>query len=908
METTDKSSRRPEMLCRRCGRELTNPDSYAAMIGPICAVNIGICQRELARLNMSMDPNLVAAAMDDGPSIISLNQPGNRIVLKFKYDLPVINQVRQIQGRQWDGPNRCWTVPAMKANIEKCLEILPQARIYVKDLARIKAILDGITIVPTPATSQASTAPQAPIAKKVELIKDRLCITFGYDPQVVEMIKQIPGRKWAAERRRWEAPISMEGIAILRGLGFQFDKELIKVAGSLTPKNKLLFFSLCPLYNIIQNYGGWENAKGCIREKAEQTTGRSNQEKPTEREGTRSQEEGNGEKPYQCTGPTMEGEGVTSYEGSNATPRGAGKTPEGTGKGQEGSRDQLQRREWSGTYSDNQISEEYFDTAWLHPGILNSDQKEIAQLPECSRCLQNRLCQSGNNGSNRSGWTQSQYEREESARPQENRDPEKPWLVCPTFEALSDNPPAIKGLYPFQKEGVNFVESRRGRVLLGHEMGLGKTVMALSWLRLNPKIRPAIIVVPASLKINWEREGTKWSLPEETISIINGRSNGTGLEKSSIYIINYDILNDWLEKLQAIQPKAVIVDEAHYIKSPKAARTQAVMHLVRGTALVNNRYQKVAEPVKHIIAMSGTPIVNRPAEFYNTINLIRPELFPSWYAFTNRYCQVKAGWGGHRDISGSANEKELHEKLVSTIMLRRLKSEVLTELSPKVRTVLPMEIINRREYARAEADFLSWLAEKEGSAAAEKAAQAEALVFINKMKQLTAYGKLDAINSWIQDVLDQGEKLIVFAVHHAMVDAIMAKFGDIAVKLTGKESQEQRQEAVDGFQNNDNIRLFVGNIKAAGVGITLTAATYVAFTELGWTPGEHDQAEDRAHRIGQLGSVNVYYLIAANTIEEEIATLIDKKRQVLTQVLDGKETKRGEMLKELLNGMRRRMK
>lgn len=710
MQTTDKPERRGPVYCRRCKRELTHPQSYAAGIGPECSEHWGVCQAELARLNMELDPNLVAASMDDGPSIIRLSQDGTKLGLRFRYDVDVLAQVKTIQGRRWDMERRLWTIPATKVGLLKAMEVLPMARIYIKDLERIKTIMENGG---SPEVQAAETQPSPPPEPaKAWLENNTILLKFPYDAAMVANVKGLPGRRWLKERKVWALPVSMESISKLREWDFLFSEELAERAAGLAP----------------------------------------------------------------------------------------------------------------------------------------------AAIQEI------------------------------------------------------DVPDGVS-LYPFQKLGVEFLDSRRGRGLLADEMGLGKTIQALTWLRIHPEVRPAVVVVPASLKLNWAREARKWLEPTEQILVVNGKPNGNTDLPGSIIVINYDILADitapdpndktkrvvvgfgWWKFLRKTNPKAIVIDECHYCKNHKAQRTQAVRDLVRG--------------IPHVIALSGTPIINRPIEFYNAIQMIRPELFPSWWDYTQRFCSRTVTRFG-TDVSGASNTEELHRILTETIMIRRLKKDVLTELPAKIRAVLPLEMTNRREYIQAANDFLGWLERKEGAEAADRAAGAEALVAIGKLKQLAAKGKMAAAKSWIADIIDGGEKLILFAVHHWVIDEIMAEFKGQAVRLTGKETQEQRQEAVDRFQNDQTVRLFVGNIKAAGVGITLTAATQVAFLELGWSPGEHDQAEDRAHRIGQEETVNINYLVAEGTIEEDIAQLIDEKRAVLASVLDGKQPEKTEMLKELLARMRAR--
>jgi SWI/SNF-related matrix-associated actin-dependent regulator 1 of chromatin subfamily A len=160
-------------------------------------------------------------------------------------------------------------------------------------------------------------------------------------------------------------------------------------------------------------------------------------------------------------------------------------------------------------------------------------------------------------------------------------------------------------------------------------------------------------------------------------------------------------------------------------------------------------------------------------------------------------------------------------------------------------------------------------------------------------------GKMKSAMEWIAEMIDANGKLVVFAEHKAVVDALMAKFEQMAVKVDGSVTGEKRQKAVEKFQEDDSIRLLVGNIKAAGEGITLTASHNVAFLEYPWTPGAMAQAEDRCHRIGQTRGVNVYYLVAHDTIEEELIDILDKKRVNLDMILDGKETEEESLLKTI---------
>jgi SWI/SNF-related matrix-associated actin-dependent regulator 1 of chromatin subfamily A len=452
--------------------------------------------------------------------------------------------------------------------------------------------------------------------------------------------------------------------------------------------------------------------------------------------------------------------------------------------------------------------------------------------------------------------------------------------------------PGLKGtLYPFQKTGVAFLESKKGRALISDEMGLGKSAQSLAWLQLHPEKRPVIIVVPASIKLNWEREAQKWmSNPSVEILLGNTPWKITG----NIIIINYDIVHGWMNALKELNPKVLILDEIHYIKSNSAKRTKAIKFLAKG--------------IPHVIGLSGTPIVNRPIEIFNGLKLINPTLFGSLWDFGKRYCNLKRtpyGW----DFNGSSNSAELHSILSDSIMIRRLKEDVLKDLPEKTQAFIPIELDNEKEYRDAERDFIAFVQKTKGSDAAEKASNAATLAEIEGLKQLAVKGKMSQAINWIEDFLESGNKLVIFATHKFVIDMLMEKFSyidktrkiiDRVVKIDGSVSMTDRQKAVDTFQNNPDCRLFVGNISAAGTGITLTAASNLVFLEYAWSPAQMDQASDRIHRITQKFSVTIYNIIAKGTIEEKIVKLLDAKRNTISSVMDGKEADANSLLSELM--------
>lgn len=447
-------------------------------------------------------------------------------------------------------------------------------------------------------------------------------------------------------------------------------------------------------------------------------------------------------------------------------------------------------------------------------------------------------------------------------------------------------------LRPFQKAGVAYALAKK-RCFIADEMGLGKTIEALATIQ-AAQAYPALVVCPASLKLNWQREAEKW-LPGKTVSVLNGK-NDNGVFDADIVIINYDVLKKNLDALQAKNFKAIVCDESHYLKNFKAQRTEAAK------ALCAKRDYR--------LFLTGTPLLNRPQELLSQLGAMgRIEEMGGFWPFAKRYCRAyQSRWGW--DMSGAAHLEELNEKLRATCYVRRNKKDVLRELPAKQRAEVPIAISNRAEYSRAERELIAWLrdqavenktflesikdlSEKEQRAVknaraddvAEKAARAERLVKIEALKKIAARGKLEAAREWIESFLETGEKLVVFAWHREIVNEVASMFS--CDSITGETSLEKRQAAVDKFQSDPETKIIVLNVQAGGVGITLTAASNVIFLELGWTPAVHDQAEDRCHRIGQEDRVTAWYLLAEQTIDQQINALIESKRTVVDAATEG---------------------
>ncbi|HEY7968159.1 MAG TPA: DEAD/DEAH box helicase [Solirubrobacteraceae bacterium] len=423
-------------------------------------------------------------------------------------------------------------------------------------------------------------------------------------------------------------------------------------------------------------------------------------------------------------------------------------------------------------------------------------------------------------------------------------------------------------LKPFQRAGVSYLLAQR-RAFLADEQGLGKTIEALATLEADGAY-PAIVVCPATLKLNWMRELERW-LPERSARMLGGTTACGPSRPADVTVVNYDIVAARLDNLLALTPQAVVLDESHYCKSPGAKRTQAAHRLC--AAIPRDGL---------VLALTGTPVMNRPAELISQLRILgRLEEFGSGAQFGQRF-------------RGPDAYHRLHWHLRARCFARRLKADVLPQLPAKTRAVVPVELDNEPEYRLAEQDVIAWLRSqpldlRELDAKVAAALRAERLVRLNALKLLAARGKLHAALAWIHDFLSSGEPLIVFARHLEIQHAVVERF-PTALHILGSDSQRARDDAQRAFQVSDGggNQLIVCSIEVAGQGITLTRASNVAFLELDWTPAKHDQAEDRCHRIGQQDAVNATYLLAAETIDETIAKLLERKRAVIGAVTDGR--------------------
>lgn len=461
--------------------------------------------------------------------------------------------------------------------------------------------------------------------------------------------------------------------------------------------------------------------------------------------------------------------------------------------------------------------------------------------------------------------------------------------------------PCPEGLayLPYQRAGIA-TALKRNAVLFGDEMGLGKTIQAIGIINADPTMNKVLIVCPASLKLNWQRELRKWLVRPMTIAIATPQSCHP--EAVNITILNYDILTKVRAKVESVEWDMLISDEAHYLKNPEAKRTIALIGKEK-------KGQVEVEPIRarRPVFLTGTPIPNRPIEGFPLFHYLDPTEFRSFWGYAKRYCDAQNngyGW----DLSGSSNLGELQEKLRSTIMIRRLKSEVLTELPAKRRSVIEIEANGATAAVKAES--AAWERNEEAMIAMRAAcelakasadpkdyqdavarlsdAATAAFAEISKLRHATAVAKIPYVIEHLRDAMEQG-KVVVFAHHKDVLTGIAAEFGNSAVLVYGETPMAARQAAVDRFQADPTCRLFIGGILAAGVGLTLTAASHVVFAELDWVPGNVTQAEDRCHRIGQKDMVIVEHLVLEGSLDARMAAILVEKQEVIAAALDNVE-------------------
>ena len=442
--------------------------------------------------------------------------------------------------------------------------------------------------------------------------------------------------------------------------------------------------------------------------------------------------------------------------------------------------------------------------------------------------------------------------------------------------------------YEYQREGINFGLQHK-RIIIGDEPGLGKTLQSIGIVD-TANAYPCLVICPSSLKINWQREFEKFTNKSALVLDNNVRTTWGYLLTMGVHqvaIVNYESLRKYfvwdikgdgkqfrLKDVvfcpQITAFKSVIIDESHRVKDPSAQQTIFTKGLSVGK--------------EWCILLSGTPVVNRPEDLIAQLSIMnRIGDFGGRAKFVADYCTDPKDKNATPTVPLSVLSKQLY----STCMIRREKAKVLPQLPDKTRVDLYVEINNTSEYNLAVMDLAAYLKEYTECTDSEirRKMRMEALVKFMTLRSLATKGKVSQAVDFIRTFLDSGKKLIVFCSLHEIVDELQKNFPH-AVTVTGRDSAVNKQASVDAFQNNPDVNLIICSIKAAGVGLTLTASSDVAFVELAWTYADCCQCEDRAHRIGQKDNVTCYYLLGRGTIDHTIYSLIHRKKSIANEIMN----------------------
>lgn len=449
--------------------------------------------------------------------------------------------------------------------------------------------------------------------------------------------------------------------------------------------------------------------------------------------------------------------------------------------------------------------------------------------------------------------------------------------VVVDYTKYSNRPPM-----EHQKESIQkLVENKK--YILADDMGLGKTTSTII-AALETGAKKILIICPATLKLNWKREIENYS--DRPIYIAEGKNFSIDHD---FVIINYDIIKNFHDpksktktEIQKANFDLVIVDEAHYIKNAQAQRTKLINDIVKD--------------IDRLWLLTGTPMTSRPIDYYNLLYLVDSPVAKNWMAYVIRYCsgyQFKVGPRKVWNVMGSSNLEELRDRTSNTI-LRRLKEDVL-DLPDKIITPIYLRL-KSKAYEELMGEYYEWYRNNPN----ESSSLTVQFTKLTKVRQVIANEKISQTIELAENIIEQGKKVIIFCNFTDSLNQIVSHFGKTAVKIDGSMSKPERQNSVDQFQENEKIKVFVGNIKAAGVGITLTSAEAVIMNDLSFLPSDHSQAEDRAYRIGQKNNVLVYYPLFENTIEGVIYDILSAKKKVIATVM-GDNLNDADFVEEIMN-------
>jgi len=451
----------------------------------------------------------------------------------------------------------------------------------------------------------------------------------------------------------------------------------------------------------------------------------------------------------------------------------------------------------------------------------------------------------------------------------------------------------IKGeLYPFQKNAIEFLINNKGRGLLALDMGLGKTACTLAYIA-HTKQDKILVVCPSSVKFSWSSEVFKWIKLKSIVIDSKKLITLNDYKENNITIINYDILKKNYDLLSNVNFDCLVIDESTYIKNPRANRSKIT--------------KQIAKKINSVILLSGTPILSRPVELFTTLNILDPVVWNNYYSYVKRYCNAwMSPWG--MDVSGSSNIPELKEK-IKGLMIRKRKEDVLTELPDKKFIDIPIELDaeTQTKYKMLEDNFIDYLRDIKNKTDKEirKTLQAQTLVKLGELRQLTSNGKISFAKEIIQNIIDSGEKVVVFSSYSAPLIELSNHFRKQSVIIMGSTKELDRKNAIDDFQNKKEVRIFFGGMLSANTGITLTAAANVLFLDFDWVSANMQQAWSRIDRIGQKAkSISIYQMVALNTIDNKMAKILKKKQELIDTLIEDKnidKSKTTSVVNDLIN-------
>lgn len=431
-------------------------------------------------------------------------------------------------------------------------------------------------------------------------------------------------------------------------------------------------------------------------------------------------------------------------------------------------------------------------------------------------------------------------------------------------------------LMPFQREGVQYAISKRGKVLIGDDMGLGKTLQGLATAYYYRAEWPLLIITPSSLKHTWREAVLRWipGIQATDVQLVDKASSPV---EGLVVIISYTLFHRCSEKILKRNFQVVVCDESHYLKNARAKRTMAIIPVVH--------------QAKRRVMLSGTPALSRPCEMFWQLHAIRPDVFDDFHKFGLSFCDAKLtrfGW----DYTGSSNLLYLAEKLREFCMIRRQKLDVLTQLPPKVRQRIALNVDTSEishDKMQEFRDSVKLRNHPSERIAMQAKRDCERLV----MELYAEIGRIkeNAVCEYVHEFLDStSEKFLVFCHHQTMMNRLCAELTTAKVRhirIDGGVSAQHRFDQVKQFQEDPDTRVAVLSITAAGVGLTLTAASIVMFAEMYWVPGALQQAEDRVHRYGQVHTCHIIYMIVPNSIDEMVWNTVNRKQGILGKMLDG---------------------